>query len=153
MDGQPLSQRKQHARMNSEEIRARIAQLEAEAEQRSQSEGTRRSRPSASPADGSNADGDPWDFLFDAALRGSENLGPDGFSLNSWLADGLYGLRGVLRGLGVNDEFRGHLHAAERELLLACRVLIDTRLERLDPETDGAESPSRLQNIDIDFDA
>ncbi len=58
--------------MNSEEIRARIAELEAEAEQRSQSEAPRRGRPGASSADGSNSDGDPWDFLFDAALRGSE---------------------------------------------------------------------------------
>lgn len=139
--------------MNSEEIRTRIAELEAEADQRAQSEIPRRGRSGASTAEDANLDGDPWDFLFDAALRGSENYGPDGFSLSSWLADGLFGLRGVLRGLGVNDEFRGHLRAAERELLLACRVLIDTRLERLDPETDGAETPSRLQNIDIDFDA
>ena len=139
--------------MNSEEIRARIAELEAEAEQRTQSEPPRRGRSSASSDDGPDSDGDPWDFLFDAALRAGDGLSPDGFSLNSWLADGLLGLRGALRGLGVNDEFRGHLRAAERELLLACRVLIDTRLERLDPETDGAETPSRLQNIDIDFDA
>ena len=137
--------------MNSEEIRARIAELEAEAEQRAQSEAPRRGRPSASSDDRPSLNGDPWDFLFDAALRGSENLGPDGFSLNNWLAEGLVGLRGALRGLGVNDEFRGHLRAAERELLLACRVLIDTRLERLDPEAAGAETPSRLQNIDIDF--
>ena len=137
--------------MNSEEIRARIAELEAEAEQRAQTEAPRHGRPGASSADGSNSDGDPWDFLFDAALRAGDGLGPDGFSLNSWLADGLFGLRGALRGLGVNDEFRGHLRAAERELLLACRVLIDTRLERLDPEADGAETSSRLQSIDIDF--
>lgn len=137
--------------MNSEEIRARIAELEAEADQRAQTETPRRGRSGASPADGSSSDVDPWDFLFDAALRGSENLGPDGFSLNSWLADGLFGLRGALRGLGVNDEFRGHLRAAERELLLAFRVLIDTRLERLDPNADGAEISSRLQSIDIDF--
>ena len=108
--------------MNSEEIRARIAELEAEAEQRAQSEPPRRGRPGASPADGANSDGDPWDFLFDAALRAGDGLGPDGFSLSGWLADGLFGLRGALRGLGVNDEFRGHLRAAERELLLACRV-------------------------------
>ena len=86
-------------------------------------------------------------------MNASNNVGFDGFSLSNWLADGLLGLRGALQGLGVNDEFRGHLRAAERELLLACRVLIDTRLERLDPETDGAETSSRLQNIDIDFDA
>ena len=137
--------------MNSEEIRARIAELEAEAEQRSQTEPPRRGRTGASAASGSSSDGDPWDFLFDAALRSSDGLGPDGFSLSSWLADGLLGLRGALRGLGVNDEFRGHLRASERELLLACRVLIDTRLERLDPEADSAETPSRLQSIDIDF--
>ena len=139
--------------MTSEEIRARIAELEAEADQRAQSETPRRGRSGASTADGSSSDGDPWDFLFDAALRAGDGLGSDGFSLNSWLADGLFGLRGALRGLGVNDEFRSHLRAAERELLLACRVLIDTRLERLDPETGAAETPSRLQNIDIDFDA
>lgn len=139
--------------MNSEEIRARIAELEAEAEQRSQTEPPRRGRTGASAASNSSSDGDPWDFLFDAALNASNNVGSDGFSLSNWLADGLLGLRGALQGLGVNDEFRGHLRAAERELLLACRVLIDTRLERLDPETDGAETSSRLQNIDIDFDA
>lgn len=139
--------------MNSEEIRARIAELEDEAEQRAQTEPPRRSRTGASTANGSNSDGDPWNFLFDAALNAGDNLGPDGFSLSGWLADGLVGLRGALQGLGVNDEFRGHLRAAERELLLAFRVLIDTRLERLDPEANGAETTSRLQNIDIDFES
>ena len=108
--------------MNSEEIRASIAELEAEAEHRSQLESSRRSRPGASTADGSNSDGDPWNFLFDAALNAGDNLGPDGFLLSGWLADGLVGLRGALQGLGVNDEFRGHLRSRHALLLLAFRV-------------------------------
>ena len=53
--------------------------------------------------------------------------------------------------MGVNDEFWGHLHAAEREVLLAARVLIDTRLERLERSSRDAENTDRLQDIDIEF--
>jgi hypothetical protein len=134
--------------MNSEDIRARIAELEAETERRTQADAARR-RSSASAAPGT--DDDPWERLFDAALLGSNGLDGDEFSLNGWLTDGLRGLRSTLRGAGLNDEFWSHLRGAERELLLACRVLIDTRLERLDPKPESDQT-ARLQRIDIEFD-
>jgi hypothetical protein len=129
--------------MTSEEIRARIAQLEAEAEQRAQAEANRRSQP----AD----DADPWQHLFDTPWIDPAGLEGDDFSLNGWLAEGLRGLKGYLRGAGLNDEFWLHLRGAERELLLAARALIDARLELVEARGRKAEQGSRLQEIEIDF--
>ena len=129
--------------MTSEDIRARIAQLEAEAEQRAQDEASRRSQP----AD----DADPWQRLFDTPWIDPAVLESDDFSLNGWLAEGLRGLRAFVRGAGLNDEVWTHLRGAERELLLAARALIDARLELVEARGRKAEQPSRLQEIEIDF--
>lgn len=129
--------------MTSEAIRARIAQLEAEVEQRAQAEAGRRSQP----AD----DGDSWQRLFDTPWIDPAGLEGDDFSFNGWLAEGLAGLRAYLRGAGLNDEFWLHLRGAERELLLAARALIDARLELVEARGRKAEQSSRLQEIEIDF--
>jgi hypothetical protein len=129
--------------MTSEDIRARIAQLEAEAEQRAQAEANRRSQP----AD----DADPWQRLFDTPWIDPAGLEGDDFSLNGWLAEGLRGIKGYLRGAGLNDEFWLHLRGAERELLLAARALIDARLELVEARGRKGEQASRLQEIEIDF--
>ena len=127
--------------MNSQDIRARIAQMEAEAEQQANSRG-------ASFSDDAAGDDDlSWESLF--GVFGEP--GEDGFAVNDWLAEGVRGLRAAVRGMGVNDEFWGHMRGAERELLLAARVLIDTRLERLEHSNSGRDSTDRLQEIDIDF--
>ncbi|HSN76203.1 MAG TPA: hypothetical protein VL334_14100 [Anaerolineae bacterium] len=135
--------------MTSEEIRSRIAQLEAEAEQRAQAEAVRRGQPTgqASPGD----DTDPWQRLFDTPWIDPAGLEGDDFSLNGWLAEGLRGLRAFVRGAGLNDEFWLHLRNAERELLLAARALIDARLELVEARGREAEQGSRLQEIEIDF--
>ena len=129
--------------MTSEEIRARIAQLEAEADQRAQAEAGRRS----SPAD----DADPWQRLFDTPWLDPAVLEGDDFSLNGWLAEGVRGLKTYLRGAGFNDEFWLHLRGAERELLLAARALIDARLELVEARGRKTEQASRLQEIEIVF--
>ncbi len=129
--------------MTSEAIRARIAQLEAEAEQRAQAE----TGPHSQPADGA----DPWQRLFDTPWIDPAGLEGDDFSLNGWLSEGLAGLRAYLRGAGLNDEFWLHLRGAERELLLAARALIDARLELVEARGRKAGQSSRLQEIEIDF--
>lgn len=126
--------------MNSQDIRTRIAELEAEAARQAASNGRNRSEE--------DADDLSWESLFGAF----GDSGADDFALNDWLAEGLRGLRAGLRGVGVNDEFWSHMRAAEREVLLAARVLIDTRLERLERSKGGSDTTDRLQNIDIDFD-
>lgn len=131
--------------MTSDDIRARIAQLEAEAEQRAQAEAGRRSQAPAGD------DADPWQRLFDTPWLDPASLESDDFSLNGWLAEGLRGLRGFVRGAGLNDEFWLHMRGAERELLLAARALIDARLELVEARGRKAEPASRLQEIDIDF--
>ncbi len=129
--------------MTSEEIRARIAQLEAEAEQRARAEAGRRSQQSD--------EADPWQRLFDTPWIDPATLDGDDFSLNGWLAEGLRGLKTYLRDAGLNDEFWTHMRGAERELLLAARALIDARLELVEARGRKAEQPSRLQEIEIDF--
>lgn len=123
--------------MNSQDIRARIAEMEAEAVQQAK----------ASSNYEDDRDEMSWESLFGAF----GDTGADDFALNDWLAEGLRGLRASLRSMGVNDEFWGHIRAAEREVLLAARVLIDTRLERLERSSRGNEATDRLQNIDIEF--
>ncbi len=130
--------------MTSDDIRARIAQLEAEAEQRAQAEAGRRSQPAGDEAD-------PWQRLFDTPWIDPAGLESDDFSLNGWLAEGLHGLKTYLRGAGLNDEFWLHMRGAERELLLAARALIDARLELVDARGRKAEQAGRLQEIKIDF--
>lgn len=122
--------------------------MEAEAEQQAQDQAPRRGRSSGSSSPGGTfGDELSWEALFGLAA------GDDGddFSLDGWLAEGLRGLRGFMRSAGLNDEFWRHMRGAERELLLACRVLVDTRLERLERKPQAEES-GRLQRIDIDFD-
>lgn len=123
--------------MNSEDIRARIAELEAEAARQANSNGR------------NHNDDDPDDLSWESLFGAFGDTATDDFAVNDWLAEGLRGLRAAIRGMGVNDEFWGHIHAAEREVLLAARVLIDTRLERL--ERSGRKSTDHLQDIDIDF--
>lgn len=130
--------------MQSDDIRAQIAALEAESERRQQAQ-TPRADPGEEP--------DPWQRLFDTpwfdpdelAARRSEAE----FSLNAWLAEGLRGLRGGLRAVGLDDEFWGHIHGAERELLLAARALVDARLRRLERTPPTPEA--RLQKIEVEF--
>ena len=131
--------------MTSDDIRARIAQLEAEAEQRAQAEAGRRSQAPASD------DADPWQRLFDTPWIDPAALESDDFSLNGWLVEGLRGLKTYLRGAGFNDEFWTHMRGAERELLLAARALIDARLELVEARGRKTEQASRLQEIEIDF--
>jgi hypothetical protein len=137
--------------MTSEEIRARIAEYEAEAERRVQADAALR-RSGASAAAG--AEDDPWDRLFDAALLGGGSSDGDEFSLTSWLAEGMRGLRAFVRSAGLDDEFWEHMHAAEREFLLAWRALIDARLRRWE-ERERANPPNvqRRQSIDVEFDS
>lgn len=125
--------------MTSEEIRARIAEIEAEAERRAQAA---QHRPSA--------EDDPWESLFDAALQGG-GLDANDFSLSGWLAEGLRGLRAFVRSQGLDDEFWDHMHAAEREFLLAWRALIDARLRRAEERAQMGATTGRVQEIEIDF--
>lgn len=124
--------------MNSQDIRARIAELEVEAAQQAD-------------ASSSNHEDDRDEMSWESLFGAFGDTGSDDFALNDWLAEGLRGLRASLRSMGVNDEFWGHIRAAEREVLLAARVLIDTRLERLERSSRGNEATDRLQNIDIEF--
>ncbi len=134
--------------MTSDEIRARIAALEAEAELNAQAEAGQRHRSStARPAD----DPDPWQRLFDATWIDPATLDDDDISFNGWLSEGLRGLKAYLRSAGLSDEFWLHMRGAERELLLAARALIDARLELVDARGRKAEQASRLQEIEIDF--
>ncbi|MEZ4768831.1 MAG: hypothetical protein R2844_10460 [Caldilineales bacterium] len=126
--------------MNSQDIRERIAALEAERESPARPTGD--TREDLDPEDLS------WESLF--GVFGA-SASEDDFSLNDWLAEGLHGLRSTLRGAGVDDEFWRHLRAAERELLLAVRHLLDVRLEALERANRPADDSSRLQEIDIDF--
>jgi hypothetical protein len=128
--------------MPSESIRARIAALEVETEQRAQAAAGHRSQRSS--------DDDPWQRLFDTPWIDPASLDDD-FSFNDWLTDGLRGFKGYLRGAGLNDEFWLHIRGAERELLLAARALIDARLELVEARGRQAEQASRLQEIEIDF--
>jgi hypothetical protein len=49
------------------------------------------------------------------------------FSFREWLAEGKRGM-----GLGVPEEFKTHMRAALREILLARRALLDAALQRLE---------------------
>lgn len=96
---------------------------------------------------------DPWEFLFDAVWPEPDLTDDAEFSPRRWLAEGRRGLHRYLCGLGLDDEFWGHLRAAERELLLAWRALIEARLRRLEKTADSdAPAPSRRQEIEVEFD-
>ena len=80
------------------------------------------------------------------------------FSWAFWLLDGFAGLRRETQQFTPPDEFWTHMHASEREFLLAWRVLIDSALERNARKSGIAASPaneeilvSRRQSIDIEF--
>lgn len=138
--------------MTSEDIRARIADWET-ADAESGASHDRRRSASPTPQD-STAEKEPWpwDFLFDSLPAGSASAGENAFSLEDWLSEGLRGLRGYLRSQGLDDEFWGHMRAAEREFLLAWRCLIDARLRRWE-ERQKSNPPDlgRRQAIDIEF--
>lgn len=125
--------------MDSPDIRTRIAEMEA-------------ANPSGAAGRGQSedeADGDAlsWESLF----AGFGDAAGDEFSLAGWLAEGLQGVRGALRGAGLDEEFWGHMRAAEREALLAVRHLLDVRLEALARASQPAAESSRLQEIEVDF--
>jgi hypothetical protein len=134
------------------EIRARIAALEAESEAEEQAARRRNGYP--------EEDGDPradmlwsWDRMLGARTGSPEREAQEGFSLDAWLAEGLRGIRSTLAEAGLDQEFWGHMRAAEREVLLAWRCLIDARLRRW--EERAASHPPNLQqrqDIEIDFD-
>ncbi|MCS6845119.1 MAG: hypothetical protein NZ528_12490 [Caldilineales bacterium] len=127
--------------MTTDDIRARIAEIEAEAERRN---GANRGA--------SRQDDDPWNLLFDAALLGGLAAdGEDSFSWRAWLSEGLRGLRGYLRRQGLDDEVVAHLRTAERELLLAARALIDHRLERVEARNHQAEQAGRRHEIEVEW--
>ena len=74
-----------------------------------------------------------------------------------WLLEGFQGLRQETEQFCPPDEFWTHMHASEREFLLAWRVLIETALERnaaksaaASPANEGVIIPRR-QSIDIEF--
>lgn len=144
--------------MPSDDIRARIAEYEAKAEAKAEAErlhmaeAARRARPAAAPSV-DNAPDDPWERLFSTPWLDAESLAQtdSDFSFNSWLAEGVRGLRGSLRGAGLNDEFWGHIRGAERELLLAARVLIDNRLALVEARNKAVPTENHLQEIDIEF--
>lgn len=143
--------------MPSDDIRARIAEYEAKAEAKAEAERLRRAEtvrhasPAAAPVD-SDPD-DPWERLFSTPWLDAASLAQadNDFSFNGWLAEGVRGLRASLRGAGLNDEFWGHIRGAERELLLAARVLIDNRLALVEARNKTAHAENHLQEIDIEF--
>lgn len=140
--------------MSSTEIRARIAALEAESEAQEQARTARRGYGD------SQEDGDlwadmlwSWDRMLGAQPGSHAGDTQDGFSLDAWLAEGLRGLRSTLREAGLDQEFWGHMRAAEREVLLAWRCLIDARLRRWEERAaNRPPSPRQRQDIEIDFD-
>jgi hypothetical protein len=135
--------------MSSDDLRARMAEWEARMEK--EAAGWRRDdAPSGRSTAGETEDSWPWQFLFDDPFGDPDRLTAD-FDLSEWLAMGLRGLRSSVRGAGMDDEFWGHMRAAEREFLLAWRSLIDARLQRLDDRSTGSAASSRLHDIPIDF--
>lgn len=140
--------------MSSEEIRARIAALEAESEAEEQA------RAAHHRNGGPAKDNDLWQdvlWSWDRMLRtrpGSPDQDTqEGFSMDTWLAEGLRGIRSILRDAGVDQEFWGHMRAAEREFLLAWRCLIDARLRRWEERAAShPPNPQQRQDIEIDFD-
>lgn len=77
------------------------------------------------------------------------------FSWAFWLLDGFQGLRREMDQFCPPDEFWAHMHASEREFLLAWRVLIDDALERnarkSGVQANGDVIVSKRQSIDIEF--
>lgn len=135
--------------MDNKDIRARIAELEAALASRSQlSEDFQKASQKASRED----DLWPWERLFDASFAPPEDNMPESFAWEQWLGEGLRGLQKLLRSLGPDEEFWLHMRAAERELLLACRVLVEARLRRL--EQQGSEETTEsagLEHIEVEF--
>jgi hypothetical protein len=135
--------------MESKDIRARIVELENAQSSRGQAtDDPRRANQSGSGED----DSWPWAFLFEGSLKSPENSGPESFAWDQWLGEGLRGLQRFLRSMGPEEEFWLHMRAAERELLLACRVLIESRLRHL--EQQGNEESTRsagLEQIEVEF--
>lgn len=149
--------------MNSQELRARLAQMEAEAESRARNqaraEADRWERAwsesgSAPREDDQASDGEAWPFEFLFKGNRSKTGGSvDDFFVSEWLFEGLRALRSYVRQAGLDDEFWRHMRASEREFLLAWRSLIDARLQRLEQrEQAGVSGSERLQEIEIDFD-
>lgn len=138
--------------MPVDDIRARIAEYEIEMERRREAEVARR----MSAASAAATEDDPWQHLFNtpwiepddsakAVRNGAE------FSLSAWLTDGLRGLRSWLPATAPGTEFWQHLHGAERELLLAVRVLVDNRLTLMEARNKPVMDADRLQEIEIEF--
>ena len=52
------------------------------------------------------------------------------FSFGGWLSEGMKGVKSRRKAF-VPKEFRGHMRAAAREVLLSWRSLLDTAIEHL----------------------
>ncbi|MER2598227.1 MAG: hypothetical protein ABTQ73_01760 [Caldilineales bacterium] len=138
--------------MPVDNIRTRIAEYEAEMERRREAEAARHLH--AEPP--ATAEDDPWQHLFNTPWLDAEEAARiaqagDDFSWNSWLAEGLRGLRAWLPAPSLSSEFWQHLRGAERELLLAVRVLLDNRLALMEARNQPATDTDRLQEIEIEF--
>ena len=135
--------------MDSRDIRARIAEMEdARASGEQPADGPQRVGHGGSGED----DSWPWAFLFEGSLASAENSSPEGFAWEQWLSEGLSGFQKLLRGMGPDKEFWLHVRAAERELLLAMRVLIEARLRRFEEQAneEATRSPG-LEHIEVEF--
>lgn len=140
--------------MSSEEIRARIAALEAESEEEERAREAHLGN--GSPLKGSELWEDllwSWDRVLRTRPGSPDQDAQEGFSLDAWLGEGLRGIRSVLHDAGMDQEFWGHMRAAEREFLLAWRCLIDARLRRWEERAAShPPNPSQRQDIEIEFD-
>ncbi len=80
---------------------------------------------------------------------------PSDFSWALWLLEGFQAVRQDVEQFCPPEDFWKHMHTAEREFLLAWRVLIEDALERNarrgDFEADGEIIRPRRQSIDVEF--
>ena len=74
------------------------------------------------------------------------------FDVEAWLEEGRRGMRRTLkhkRGARPSSllpgEFKGHVRAARREMLLAVRSLLDAAIERLEERPPAAEAETEAE--------
>ncbi len=56
------------------------------------------------------------------------------FVLEDWLSEGIKGFRTACRKSFLPEEFRSHVRASRKEMLLAMRSLIDAAIEHLEEQ-------------------
>lgn len=68
-----------------------------------------------------------------------DNAAPD-FSFSQWLIDGIEGIsRTKTMPCFIPNEVKGHLRAANKEVLLACRAMLDNAIECLEKQKAPAQ--------------